>query len=154
LDALRKYFSELLATFFYTGYSPKAPGTVGSLAALPFAWFLWQFPSIISWSIFLSFLLLAIWASHEIVKRSGVADNQCIVIDEVLGIFLTTSIAANHWLAFGAAFIFFRIFDIWKPGPIRWVDNNIKGGLGVVLDDLVAALLALLCLALMQYFII
>lgn len=156
LKTIRKHLSTLLATFFYVGLSPKAPGTLGSLAALPFAYFLWLLPPIQAWMLFLVCLALGIWSAGEVVRRTRLEDNQCIVIDEVLGVFLTTSlISLRHFslspkqtfVFYASAFFLFRLFDIWKPGPVRWIDRKVKGGFGVVLDDLAAALLALILLA-------
>lgn len=133
---------ELVATFFFVGRSPKAPGTMGSLAALPFAWFLWMLPAPTAWAIVLAIFVLGVWAAGVVIHRTGTHDHQTIVIDEVLGIFLTTSIAAHLWWHYLLAFLLFRIFDIWKPFPVGLVDKNIKGGLGAILDDVVAAMFA------------
>lgn len=133
--------AEILATFFFVGKSPKAPGTLGSLAALPFAWGLWQLPPLAAWSLVLATFLVGVWASSRVVQSSGVQDNQTIVIDEVVGIFVASAAASQGW-HFLAAFGLFRFFDILKPGPVGWADRTIKGGLGVMVDDLVAGILA------------
>lgn len=133
--------AEILATFFFVGKSPKAPGTMGSLAALPFAWALWQLPLPAAWGLVLLTFLLGTWASARVVQSSGVQDNQTIVIDEVVGIFVASA-AASLWWHFLGAFLLFRFFDILKPGPVGWADRKIKGGLGVMVDDLVAGILA------------
>lgn len=134
--------SEFVATFFYVGRSPKAPGTMGSLAALPFAWWLWLQPSAVAWVLVIVTFLVGCWASSAVIRRTGTQDHQSIVIDEVVGIFLTTSIAAHLWWHYLLAFVLFRIFDIWKPLPVGLVDKNVKGGFGTMLDDAVAALFA------------
>jgi phosphatidylglycerophosphatase A len=134
--------SEVIATFFFVGRSPKAPGTCGSLAALPFAWFLWKLPLPLAWaSVLVVFILGSLAASH-VIRRTGIPDHQTIVIDEVIGIFLVTSVAAHLWWHYALAFFLFRIFDIWKPWPVHWVDANVKSGLGTMLDDVVAAMMA------------
>ena len=164
LDALRKHLSLFIATFGYAGLSPKAPGTMGSLAALPFAWFLWQQSPLVAWGIFLFTFLIGTWAAQEVVIRSGKEDNQKIVIDEVLGIFLTTSVVPASFLSlretlcrvlfFVFCFAAFRFFDILKPGPVGWADRKIKGGLGVIVDDLVAGLLAAIAAFIFSYFLL
>ncbi len=124
---------------------------MGSFVALPFAWYLWLLPQAwMSWGIFCAVFVIGVWAAEDIAQRSGVQDNQCIVIDEALGIFLTASVAAHQWLDYLLVFLLFRLFDIWKPGPVRWIDQHIKGGLGVIVDDIAAALLALLSLVLLH----
>lgn len=146
--------AKLIATFFYSGKLPKAPGTWGSLLALPFAWALWLLPALYAWPLFILFIAVATWASSAYVRRTGKEDNQEIVVDEAAGIFLTTAFAPHSLLAYAAAFVLFRLFDIWKPFPIRWVDDNIHGGWGVMADDLCAALVALPCMFLLQYFLL
>lgn len=137
-------FAKVVATFFYSGLLPKMPGTWGSLAALPFAWFLWLLPLPLAWTLFVAATALGIWAAGSYCRSTGRADDQRIVIDEVLGIFLTASVAPHTPLAYAFVFFFFRLFDIWKPFPVRWIDRKVKGGLGVVADDLAAALWAVL----------
>lgn len=139
---LQNFCAELIATFFFVGRSPKAPGTCGSLAALPFAWYLWQLPVNGAWGIIAGTFLAGSWAASRVIARTGVADHQSIVIDEVIGIFLVTSVAAHLWWHYALAFSLFRIFDIWKPWPVRWVDRNWKTGVGAILDDMIAALMA------------
>ena len=142
LYTLSAALSETIATFFFVGRMPKAPGTWGSLAALPFAWFLWKLPVTVAWPIVLAVFLAGCWSASRVIQRTGVSDHQTIVIDEVIGIFLVTSIAAQLWWQYALAFLFFRIFDIWKPWPVHFVDANVKGGFGTMLDDVVAAVMA------------
>jgi phosphatidylglycerophosphatase A len=138
------FFADLWATFFFVGRAPKAPGTFGSLAALPFAWFLWTLPTWQGWVIVFVVFLLGVAAAANVIARSGVEDHQSIVIDEVVGIFIVTSIAPRVLWAFALAFVLFRAFDIGKPWPISWVDQKWKGGSGAMLDDVVAAAIATL----------
>jgi len=132
----------LIATVFYVGKSPKAPGTAGSLVALPLAWWVWLQAPAVAWSVICVLFLLGVWASHCVVKQSGKEDNQEIVIDEVVGVLVTASVAAHLWWHYALVFFFFRAFDIFKPGPVRWIDANVKGGLGAMVDDLAAAIMA------------
>ncbi len=142
MEKFTTFFSNLVATFFFVGRIPKMPGTFGSLAALPFAWYLWQLPPAWAWAITALVFALGVWASRHVIRRSGKPDDQTIVIDEVVGIFLTTSLASGLWWHYLLAFLLFRIFDIWKPWPVQWVDTNWKNALGTMMDDVVAALMA------------
>ena len=130
------------ATFFYVGRSPKAPGTVGSLAALPLAWWCWSLGPAWGWAITIFVFVTGTLAARSVIARTGNTDHQSIVIDEVVGICITTSVAHQIWWQYALAFVFFRIFDIWKPWPVRWVDRNWKSALGTMLDDVAAAVLA------------
>lgn len=148
---------KLIVTFFGAGLSPKAPGTAGSLAALPAAYAIHMALGI---EALLAAAVLAFfvgwWASERYLKaRNTREDRQEIVIDEVAGVWLVIAampimyLQPAHstilWL-YGAAFVAFRIFDITKPWPVSLADARIKGGLGVMLDDILAAVYALLAL--------
>ena len=89
------------ATFFYVGKSPKAPGTCGSLAALPLAWWAWQQGPAGGWAITLAVVLTGTIAARAVIARSGETDDQSIVIDEVVGLLITTSVAAPIWWQYG-----------------------------------------------------
>lgn len=142
----------LIATFFFVGCAPKAPGTVGSLAALPLAWWIWKLPSHYAWAIITVLFLLGVWSAGKVIRRTGKEDHQIIVMDEVVGILVTTSVAANLWWHYALAFLFFRATDIFKPGPVKWIDQRVKGGFGAMADDLAAAILAALLLYIVLYF--
>jgi phosphatidylglycerophosphatase A len=152
INTVRIRLAWMIASFFGAGFFPKAPGTFGSLAAMPFAYFCWSFSPSIGVVIFFATLFLGTWAADVVVKSSGVQDNQKIVIDEVLGILLTTSVLPFSWLNYGAAFILFRLVDITKPFPANWVDKHIKGGIGAIADDLVAAVWSTLAVYLLLHF--
>lgn len=153
LMRIKNFLALSIGTFFGVGLIPKAPGTFGSLAALPFAWLLWKLPSPISWLIVSLTFLFGTWAAHIIIQRTKIHDHQSIVIDEVVGIFLVTAVGPEFWpISFPLAFIFFRLFDIWKPWPVGWVDKKWKGPWGAMLDDAVAATLAAIILAIFLYF--
>ncbi len=130
------------ATFFYTGLSPKAPGTMGSIAALPLAWCTWQLPGMAAWLVVAAVFFSGAEAARVVIRRTGKSDHQSIVVDEVVGILITTSVAAHLWWHYLLAFLLFRIFDIWKPGPIRYVDQNWHNAYGTMMDDVLAALMA------------
>lgn len=146
MSALGKKLASLISTFFYIGYLPKAPGTWGSAAALPLAWYLWQLPSPTACLLILVFIAIASWAAGIHDKIVGGHDNQTTVADEVAGIFVATTFAEQTLAQYAAAFVLFRIFDIWKPWPVRWIDRKVGGGFGVIADDLAAAVYAALIL--------
>ena len=120
------------------------PGTWGSLAALPCAWAirLYAGPRGLAVAALAAFAL-GIWAAGVTARASGRHDPGFIVIDEVAAMFLVLAAAPPVWQAYGAAFLLFRLFDIVKPPPARCVERHLAGGLGVMLDDTVAALYAL-----------
>ena len=133
----------LLATWFGTGYAPIAPGSWGSLAALPFAWGIAELAG--SWALVpaAALLFLAGWAaSNRVVRACRSADPQIIVVDEVVGQWLTLAVAPPELLAYALGFMLFRAADILKPWPAGWADRKVAGGLGVMLDDVFAALYA------------
>ena len=143
------WLARLLATWFYAGYAPKAPGTAGSLAAILIAW-LWARSTGFAPASFgiLALVLLgpAIWAADVTARESGLKDPQIVVVDEVVGQWITLAGAARlNWISWIAAFLLFRAFDIWKPPPVRQLEQ-IKGGAGIVLDDAMAGIYAALVL--------
>jgi phosphatidylglycerophosphatase A len=123
------------------------PGTWGSLAALPCAWLISGLWGTFGLGIAIAIILaVGRWAAGTVAKASPVADPPAIVIDEVAGQWLALLPAPLAPLPYAAGFVIFRIFDIWKPWPASWVDRNVTGGLGIMLDDLLAAVYALLVL--------
>ncbi len=134
-------FGVLLATWFGCGYLPKAPGSWGSLASLPFAWVIVIYGG--PWGlIFASIVVFAIgvWASNVFIMKSGVHDPGPVVIDEVVGQWLTLVFVPTDLTVYAIGFILFRFTDIFKPWPVCWADRKVTGGLGVMLDDVFAAL--------------
>ncbi len=136
-------------TLFYSGLSPKAPGTIGSFVALIMGMFALEILNITN--IFMIAILVSFIAVKQIdiyEKEVGTHDGKEIVIDEFAGMWFALSIAGvgtGMWLMGIIAFIYFRIFDIWKPSIIGKIDRDVKGGWGVMGDDLVAGLFAGLC---------
>jgi phosphatidylglycerophosphatase A len=137
----------VLGTWFYIGFSPKAPGTVGSLAAIPLIWGLYY----LFWGYFIVPILLAaavilfligVRISDIYVEYTGRQDPPEIVIDEVAAMLLASVFVAGNPVTYPILFLMFRLFDIWKPWPISWADRELKGGLGVMVDDMLAGLLA------------
>lgn len=140
-----------IATGFYTGYLPKAPGTWGSLAALPLHFLLIQLsPQLYFLSLFVLFVIAVTTAgmAEKIIDRK---DPGIIVIDEIIGMLVALIGAPSTPLAWAAAFLLFRFFDISKPFPVSWIDRRINGGLGIVMDDIFAGLYSLLMLHILLY---
>ncbi|WJW76224.1 phosphatidylglycerophosphatase A [Thiohalobacter sp. IOR34] len=132
----------LLALGFGSGLAPVAPGTFGTLAAIP----LWWLGSQLSLSLYLGLLLLlsllGIWLCGRTARALGVHDHPAIVWDEFAGFLLTMAWAPAGWIWLLLGFGLFRLFDIWKPWPIRFLDRRLGGGLGIMLDDLLAGAFA------------
>ncbi len=157
-------FATLLALWFYAGRSLKAPGTMGTIAALPFAALMHYAVGI--WLVGVMavlFFFIGWWASHiYMVANNRLDDPKEVVIDEVVGMWLSISAMPLMHLnptietmvgLYIAAFIAFRFFDILKPWPISLADRRIKGAFGVMLDDVLAALFALLVLGIIGHFL-
>jgi phosphatidylglycerophosphatase A len=135
--------ASLVATWFGAGLIPFAAGTWGSLAALPFAWIIQTYAGAIGLLVAAAVATIAgIWASNVLGARTAVTDPGFIVIDEVAAMFLTLVAAPQTWWAYAIGFLLFRAADIVKPWPASWCDRELHGGLGVMLDDLVAGLYA------------
>jgi len=142
----------LLATWFGSGLLPKAPGTWGSLAALPFAWGIsaWGgWPALAMATMAVS--LIGWWASARYVRMTGIDDPGCVVIDEVAGQWLVLLFTPPNLVLFGIGFALFRLLDISKPWPASWADQRVRGGLGVMLDDILAAGYGLAMMTGLQY---
>ncbi len=142
-----------LATGFYIGMIPKAPGTWGSLAAfLP--WFLLKDLPLPAYLIVLATVfVLGFFVSGSAEKILDRPDAGPIVIDEILGMFITLTLAPPHPAAWILGFILFRIFDIFKPFPVSWFDQRVHGGIGIMMDDVVAGIYALGSLQLIWFII-
>ncbi len=135
-----------------SGAAPWAPGTVGTLAAIPF--FLLMQPLSLFWYgvILLVTSLIGIYLCGKTSDDMGVHDHGGIVWDEFVGYWLTMFAAPPGWLWIIIGFVLFRVFDIIKPWPISWADKKVAGGLGIMLDDILAGLMALGCLQLLALF--
>ncbi len=135
----------LLATWFGSGLLPKAPGTWGSLAALPFAFLIAALAG--TWGLLAAAAvatLVGVWAAGVYAARSRQADPQAVVIDEVAGQWLALVPVAHDLRLYAVAFLAFRFFDIVKVWPAGRIDRELKGGWGIMLDDIVAGLYAAL----------
>jgi phosphatidylglycerophosphatase A len=141
----------LIATWFGAGLLPAMPGTWGSFAALPCAWIIVHFggPVTLAGAAGLLFTL-GCWAAGRLAAASGHEDPGFIVVDEVAAQWLVLALAPLDWRAYAAAFLLFRFFDITKPWPARAIERRVKGGFGIMLDDIVAALYAVVVLLIGQ----
>ena len=142
-------FAVLLATWFGCGYSPWAPGTAGSLAALAIAIPLHEYAGFVWWHYLLLAAVLfapATWAATVTAQVKQLKDPQIVVVDEVLGLWITLAGAREYnWKSYLAAFALFRLFDIWKPPPVRQLEA-LPGGYGINLDDCMAGVYGALVL--------
>ena len=133
--------SHLFATWFGVGLIRPAPGTWGSLVAL----LIWYFAEFLHSSIHIVlpiFILFSWLVCSKASQDSDSKDHSAIVIDEVAGMFVALSFVTHEIIIYLWTFLLFRLFDIWKPWPISLADKNVEGGLGILLDDLIAGLFA------------
>ncbi|HQU15570.1 MAG: phosphatidylglycerophosphatase A [Chromatiales bacterium 21-64-14] len=127
-----------LALGFGAGLSPYAPGTAGTLVAVPLYWGLALFPGTVYAAVVTVMFAVGIWLCHRAAVELGVADHPAIVWDEIVGFLVTMIPVPRTWFWVVAGFALFRLFDIVKPWPIRWLDRNVPGGFGIMVDDLLA----------------
>ena len=149
--ALRKIVlgspSGFLAFGFGSGLSPFAPGTLGTLVAIPFAFVLKSLPIAVFWIALLLLFLAGVKLCTHVSHKLGVHDHGGIVWDEMVGYWLAVAFLPLQWNWLLAAFVLFRFFDIVKPWPIRQIDRKVGGGFGIMIDDVVAALFTMTLLA-------
>lgn len=143
--------NHLFAFGFGSGLAKKAPGTFGTLAAIPFFLLLQN----LSWPLYLSWLLVTfalgvLWCDRS-SKAMGVHDHGGIVWDEFVGFWITMFMAPTGWVWILIGFVLFRFFDILKPWPINWLDKKVHGGFGIMIDDALAGIYALLVLQLIAF---
>ena len=137
-----------MACGFGSGVMPVAPGTFGTLMAVP-VFLLLQLLQLEYYLIVTGILFVAgIWLCHVTARDFGVADHGGIVWDEIVGFLITMTAAPSGWLWIVIGFFLFRLFDIIKPWPIRWIDKRIHGGFGIMLDDVLAGIYAWVCMQL------
>jgi phosphatidylglycerophosphatase A len=131
----------LFATGIYSGKSPLLPGTMGTLASIPLVWLFSRFGAMTYFVLTGCFTYFAIWIAELYEKEFQRHDRPEVVIDEMAGFLISMCLLPLNLKVLGAAFLLFRILDMWKPFPISFFDKNIHGGYGVVIDDVVAALI-------------
>jgi len=149
-DSAKNKFVYWLAIGFGSGLAPKAPGTAGTLVAIPIylllnQLLLWQYLVVL-----LVMLIAGIWICDVAAKGLGVHDDPSIVWDEIVGYMITMIASPPGWIWVIAGFVLFRLFDVLKPWPIRLIDKKVKGGVGIMLDDVLAAVFALVVLQISQ----
>ena len=132
-----------LATGFGSGLSPFAPGTFGTLAAIPFYLLMMYLPLSVYIAVTVVAAVAGIWICQSATKAIGQDDHGSIVWDEFVGVWITMIAAPKGLLWLLAGFLIFRVFDIIKPWPIRWLDRYVKGGLGIMVDDVLAGVFGL-----------
>jgi phosphatidylglycerophosphatase A len=135
------YFTTILATGFGVGYSPIAPGTLGTLLAIPIYYFLSELSFPLYELTLITFFFLSSWISEKAENYFGKKDDPRIVIDEMMGFFIAMLWVTKTPFFILVGFILFRVFDIFKPFPIRRFEK-VRGGFGVVLDDVMAGIYA------------
>lgn len=131
-----------LAFGFGSGLAKKAPGTFGTLAAIPVYWLLAQLPFWLYSAATIVVIFAGIWICQYAADKLGVHDFGGIVWDEVAGYLVTLWLVPFSWPAVVAGFVLFRIFDIFKPWPIGLIDRQLHGGLGIMMDDILAGIYA------------
>jgi len=148
-----------VATALGAGLFPVAPGTMGTLVALPIAYFTNEWDLMARVLFWLGWMILGTWAAMVFDQMMKTGDNQNIVIDEVIGLGITAWTAGRDLKTLAAAFVLFRIFDVIKPPPVRQLDRWSKnqsspwaGGFGVIADDIVAGLQALAVILVLQHY--
>ncbi|MCA6219768.1 phosphatidylglycerophosphatase A [Photorhabdus antumapuensis] len=143
----------LLATGFGSGLSPVVPGTMGSAAAIPFWLLLIQFPAWVCWLVIIVGMFFGIMICQRTSDDMKVHDHGSIVWDEFIGMWITLmAIPVVNWQWVLIGFMVFRILDMWKPWPIRWFDRYVHGGLGIMLDDIIAAVFSFVIVWLLAFY--
>ncbi|MEJ2764252.1 phosphatidylglycerophosphatase A [Photobacterium sp. MCCC 1A19761] len=142
----------LLATGFGSGLSPVVPGTMGTLAAVPFYLLMAELPFTLYLLLILVASLVGITICQKTSDDMGVHDHGSIVWDEFVGFWITMAVApVVNWQWLLAGFVLFRFFDMVKPWPISWLDKHVHGGLGIMADDLLAGVMAMISLWALGY---
>ena len=133
---------QFLAFGFGSGLAPRAPGTFGTLAAVPIYWLVADWSLLEYSALILVTAVLGIWICGAASRQLNVHDHPGIVWDEFVGYWITMWALPADWTWMLAGFIAFRVFDIAKPWPIGWLDKKVDGGLGIMIDDVVAGIMA------------
>lgn len=147
---LTAHLAHFIALGFGSGLAKRAPGTWGTLAALPlFALLQLFFSNDMIAMLCVPLFAVGVWSAEVTGRALGVSDYGGIVIDEIIAMWLVLCVAPPTLLGWVLAFVLFRLFDILKPWPIRWLDQYVKGGFGVMIDDILAAGFAMVPLILL-----
>jgi len=140
-----------LATGFGAGLSPLAPGTAGSLVGVLFYVAMAGLPLLLYLSVVVALAVIGVWACDRAGKTLGVTDHPGIVWDEIVGLLVTMTATPPSGFGMVLGFTLFRLFDIFKPWPVAGIERRVAGGLGVMLDDVMAGLYALACLQILRH---
>ncbi|MGP9802297.1 phosphatidylglycerophosphatase A family protein [Rheinheimera sp. NSM] len=149
---LKKWY-QFLALGFGSGLAPKAPGTFGTLAAVPLVALLLWLGNMYLLAFVLAGSVLGVYLCGQTARDVGEHDHGAIVWDEIIGFGITMLWLPLHWQTLLLGFVLFRLFDIVKPWPISWLDKKLHGGLGIMLDDVLAGVAALVLLHLLLPFL-
>lgn len=144
-----KRIAWLLATWFGCGHVPLAPGTAGTLGAVPLYLVLRPHGPLAVLGAAAALGVVGVWASNHVIAKTKLTDPQVIVIDEVVGVLVTLSVSAPTWKSLVLGVVLFRIFDQWKPWPARRLES-LHGGYGVVMDDVAAGVWGAAVLAILR----
>jgi phosphatidylglycerophosphatase A len=151
----RKFLSQniyhFIALGFGSGLFKKGPGTAGSLAAIPIFYLLLNLPSLLQWLFVITLFFVGLYSSNKVIAVIDQKDPSFIVIDEIVAVLFLFILIPSNIKLLVFAFILFRIFDIFKPFPVSWAENYFQGALGIMMDDIVAALLSLIVIRVILY---
>lgn len=142
-----------IAFGFGSGAAPFAPGTFGTLMAIPFYLVIRPLPLLAYLIVVALFIVVTAFISDRVSREIHFHDHPGMCIDEFSGFFVTMIAAPHDWWWILAGFLLFRLFDIWKPWPISVIDEKVHGGIGMILDDVVAGIAAMMCLQLLGWFL-
>ena len=151
LNFLLRHPAHFIALGFGSGLAKKAPGTFGTLVGLPLFWLILPLPELVQWFIIGAFFIIGVPLCSVTGQHLGVSDHGSIVWDEIVAMLLILMFTPTHWIWWATAFLLFRLFDICKPFPIAQVDAKLKGGFGVMFDDILAAVYAIISLKIMVW---
>ena len=143
--------AHFLSLGFGSGLAKKAPGTFGTLVGMPIFWLISHYTFHTQLIIISCLFLIGIYCCAKTGKALGVDDHGAIVWDEIVAIMLVLAFTPLHWFAWVMAFALFRLFDIWKPFPIQYFDAKLKGGFGVMFDDFLAAIYAVIAFKVLMW---
>ena len=143
--------AHFFALGFGSGLAPKAPGTFGTLVGFPLFWLISSYAHSTQLTIIAVLFLIGIYLCDITGKALGVSDHGSIVWDEIVAVMLVLTVTPQYWAGWIVAFCLFRLFDIWKPFPIRQFDAKLKNGFGVMFDDLLAAIYTIASMWLIFY---
>ena len=142
----------LVAAGFGSGLAPRAPGTAGTVVAIPLFLLMQSLPLVTYLLVTTCLFIAGIWICTYTAEKLGVHDHPSIVFDEIVGYLITMIAAPEGWLPIVVGFILFRLLDAVKPWPISWFDRNVNGGLGIMIDDVVAGVIAMAIIQALVYF--